>query len=358
MTNATVNNIANVALPAHAGGANSAPPPAMPAIPVDAWLQQLDMHYLKGFILAGGAAVKFVIAMDTDATDLCDAIEDRAREQGYVIAAVSATETRVHMMDQLFHAVCRQIPWRQLCEERLLRLVNGLGYEPPCAGAGSFLTRLADANNLTTNFLSLPLRRQIQDSVYRERSLARDFRVAMTHLCLAALDDAADDAPFTDLLAWLTGSQTGANQIKPYQIFARINRHSARHLFESLTHWIAQCGRTGLLVTIDTRRLLEPRRVATGVNYSKANAMDTYEVLRQFIDSAERLSHCLLTVVADARFLQPEGKGIELYQALKYRVYDEVHDKRRANPLGSLVRLREPATTAAAGQHPDGHAHG
>lgn len=323
---------------------------AMPAIAVDAWLRHLQTHYLEGFIADGGAAVKFVVAMDTDGTDLCDSIEDRAREQGYRVAAINATETRVHMMDQLLFAVCRQLQWRLLCEGRLLRLVRDLGYLPPKPGQTSFLARLADANNLTTDFLALPLRKEIEVRVFRDHSLARDFRVAMTHLCLAALDDAAGDAPFEDLSAWLTGTLSGVTQVKSYQIFSKINRHSARHLFESLTHWVAQCGGPGLLVTIDLRRVLEPHRADTGINYSKANAMDTYEVLRQFIDSAERLSHCLLAVILDRRFLAQDGKGIEVYQALKFRVYDEVHDRHRANPLGSLVRVHEPVDAG----HTDG----
>ena len=316
------------------------PPPGMPSLFANEWLHQLTVHYLDTFVAEGGAAVKFGIDTDSDGEGLRLRIENQARERSYLVASVDAGTIRVHQMEQMFYAVCRQLPWQALCEGRLLRLVNELGYEPPKAGDGSFIARLADANGLTKEFLSLPLRRQIQERVFRERTLARDFRVAMTHLCLAALDDTAGTSPFPDLVAWLTGTMTGLTQTTPYQIFSKINRHSARHLFESLTHWIAQCGEPGLLVTMQLSRVLDSRRPAAGLHYSKANAMDAYEVLRQFIDSAERLSHCLLVVIADGRFLLPQGKGVELYQALKYRVYDEVHDRRRANPLGSLVRLR------------------
>jgi hypothetical protein len=45
--------------------------------------------------------------------------------------------------------------------------------------------------------------------------------------------------------------------------------------------------------------------------------------------------------VADETVLDedPWGRGIGRYQALKFRIFDEVHDQRRVNPMGSLVRL-------------------
>lgn len=324
-----------------------------PTLPANEWLQHLKAHYLDGFIRDGGAAIKFVVNTDSNASALRTVLEAEARRRNYVVASLHAESTRVHSMDALLFAVCKQVPWQALCEQRVLHLVAQLGYAPPAAiiagqAPGTLLQRLAEANQLTSEFLALPLRRQIQQHVFGAATLARDFRVAMSQLCLALLDGSPDSAPLSDITAWLTGTLTGVSQIKPYQIFARINRHAARHVFESLTHWLDQCGAAGLVVTLDINRLLDSKRMrdndgsADGLHYSKANAMDTYELLRQFVDSTERLHRCLIVVTADQRFLQPDGKGVELYQALKHRVYDEVHDRGRANPLASLVRLTRP----------------
>jgi hypothetical protein len=80
--------------------------------------------------------------------------------------------------------------------------------------------------------------------------------------------------------------------------------------------------------------------------YSSAATLDTYEVLRQFIDGTDELAYCLLVVAAAPSFLQDERRGIHRYDALRLRISDEVHDRRRVNPLASLIRL---APTAGAG---------
>ena len=36
---------------------------------------------------------------------------------------------------------------------------------------------------------------------------------------------------------------------------------------------------------------------------------------------------------------KPFGRGMGAYPALKFRVYDEIHDQRLVNPMGSLARI-------------------
>jgi hypothetical protein len=37
--------------------------------------------------------------------------------------------------------------------------------------------------------------------------------------------------------------------------------------------------------------------------------------------------------------LQDDRRGIRSYQALYFRIWDEVHDRNRENPFSSLVRI-------------------
>ena len=99
-----------------------------------------------------------------------------------------------------------------------------------------------------------------------------------------------------------------------------------------------------MCVTIDVDRLAIARNPRDDrLFYSKAAVMDAYEVLRQFIDGLDQIEGMLLIVVAGQDFLDEEvlGRGIGAYQALKFRVYDEVRDRTLANPLGALMRLAE-----------------
>jgi hypothetical protein len=47
--------------------------------------------------------------------------------------------------------------------------------------------------------------------------------------------------------------------------------------------------------------------------------------------------------MAPTAFLTDQHRGLSKYDALRLRIWDEVHDRQKANPLSSLVRLAETA---------------
>jgi hypothetical protein len=73
--------------------------------------------------------------------------------------------------------------------------------------------------------------------------------------------------------------------------------------------------------------------------YTRAAAMDLYEVLRQFIDSTDQMDSCFVAAVASPEFRDDEQRGLDIYQALKMRVADEVRAIQQDNPMASLVRV-------------------
>ena len=76
------------------------------------------------------------------------------------------------------------------------------------------------------------------------------------------------------------------------------------------------------------------------IYYTTTMLYDAYEVLREFVDSIDRLTHCLIAVLPDASFLdEASRRGIALYQVLKLRIIDEVTAKEMLNPMATLVRL-------------------
>jgi len=46
-----------------------------------------------------------------------------------------------------------------------------------------------------------------------------------------------------------------------------------------------------------------------------------------------------VVVVAAPEFITDPNRGLDAYQALKLRIFDEVHDRHRDNPYSSLIRL-------------------
>jgi hypothetical protein len=173
--------------------------------------------------------------------------------------------------------------------------------------------------------------------------MSQEFRIAMIRLCLDQLNPAGP-SPFLSnaVKEWLRGELRLISTLKEALIFQKIARHNARHMLFSLSHWLRINGKSGLVVMLDIRRYLTSTRSKNpddGFFYSIPALLDAYEVLRQFIDGTDEMEGMLFIVLASRDFLNDDRRGLNRYDALKLRIWDEVRDKRKQNPLASLVRL-------------------
>jgi hypothetical protein len=315
----------------------------------DDYLAFVRGEYLEGFIRAGGAAVKFAVLLDdAPAEELSGGLREAATAAGYAYARVDAAQVRVHMIDRVFHTVARQIDWDRLARFEVRRLLADLRFTLPDDPDELSLPAVARLNDYDEHELRRDLNRRLQEDVARDYELVHEFRIAMIRLCQAQAEPgAASQALRDDVVAWLTGELRRISALKQALIFQKIARHNARHMLFSLARWLTRTGQSGLVLDLDIRRCAEVRRPAAeeGIYYSKPAVMDTYEVLRQLIDATDELSACFTLVSCAPEFLTDPARGLEAYQALKLRIYDEVHDRRRVNPLSALIRI-SPAATA------------
>jgi P-loop Domain of unknown function (DUF2791) len=310
------------------------------------WLRFAEQEYLTTFIRDGGCAIKFAVPLnDTLRPDLFTGLSRIAEKNGYLFVKVSAAETRTHLVEEIFFRAAEQVPWSVVSLKVVEALAAEAGYAwVAVADAGEPLyRRLADRNQVDPQLLLLDLKKAISNKVFRQHRFSRDFRVAMTHLCIAELSGGPDGAnTVTVLTDWLTGRNKAVSAVKPLQIFRKISRSTARYFFESLTHWLRLAGYPGLVMLLDAQRIILARNPHDGnVFYSKAAVLDAYEVLRQFIDTADRLQACFFVIVPDRTFLEDLGRGISAYEALKFRVFDEIRDRNLVNPMASLARIQE-----------------
>ncbi len=305
----------------------------------------LRANYLTDFVRAGGASVKFAVADDAAARlDLQRRLQEAALAEGYVVARIDAAAVRVHMIDRVFHEIARQVDWDALAQVYVRRvLVDDLRFKVPEDGAALTLDAVAAANDYDERELVIEFNRQLQRQVFRDYEMTREFRTGMVRLCQAAVlrhdESQADRAAILD---WLRGDLRLISALKGSAIHQKIARHNARAMLLSLTHWLTRCGHTGLVLVLDIARCTEQGRSSEGVSYTKAAVMDVYEVLRQLIDGTDELGSCLVLVAAAPGFHtddEPRGRGLGAYDALRLRIWDDVRDRRRQNPLGALVRL-------------------
>ena len=319
------------------------------------WLTVVQREYLQSFIRDGGATVKFIVPTEEiNHGGLRQGLRSIADAEGYQFAWVDAATTRVYMIDQLFQEVAQQVDWEELSFSFVSRLLIEQGLTLPSERFDFTLQNLAALNQrdvrlLQQELLALPEKRLLQD--YR---MNQEFRLAMVRLCQAQFGgDRMSPVPAEVIKEWLYGRLRRLVELKPALIFQKVARDNARHLLSSLSYWLHLAGKSGLVLMLDISRCLVQRprpkeQQDDSRYYTLAMALDTYEVLRQFIDATDELEFCFVVVIAPPAFLHPdERRGVYSYDALRMRIWDEIYDKQRVNPFSTLLRLSSTTESGA-----------
>ena len=313
------------------------------------WLDTINSEYLQTFIKQGGAAVKFVVPMEcVDHNNLLSTLKLYSEQENFLFTSIDAVSTKIHMTDKLFHEIARQIDWDELSHAFVKKVFLENGYQLPELREDFNLQRIAALNNREEKFLRKEIHSWLEEKIFHDFEMCQEFRIAMIRLCLDQLDAGAA-TPFLSnaVKEWLRGELRLMSTLKEALIFQKIARHNARHMLFSLVHWLRVNGKSGLVITVDITRYListRSRDPDDGFFYSIPALLDAYEVLRQFIDGTDEMEGCLIVVLASKEFLSDDRRGLNRYDALKLRIYDEVRDKRRQNPLASLVRIGSGVT--------------
>jgi hypothetical protein len=315
---------------------------------LDAWLDTLSSEYFGSYLNEGGAAVKFAVAEDGVSTaELVAAIRRRAMDAGFMPFVLDASDVRVDMVDRVFFACAAQVPWDRLTDHVLKRFAADEGFVAPSAvqPGESFAHAVARENDMDVDFVRQRLTQLIMANVFKDRALVRDFRYAMAWMCqnrLTGSPTMVEDRQHLE--QWLTGQLPRISVLKKQAIFTKVNRTNARLHLESLLHWLRVALIPGTVLVFNLDAVVSSTRLTgTGHRYTRASMLDTYEVLRQFIDGIDGLEGLLLIGAAGPGILDPDrtARGFGSYKALRERVYDEVRDRAHPNPVGSVVRIAE-----------------
>ncbi len=314
-------------------------------MPLSDWLGFLDREYLSTFIKDGGASIKFAVTTENLKPELRTAIVGRSKELDYIVIEVDAAVSRVHMPQDIFFGMASQVDWRILARRLILRLASDRGHRVDSIDPndpGNIFKAIGESNDLSPEFVYLGLSPQIQDKVYRNPQMAKDFRVAMAQLCIQ--EDTREDQQYggQPLIDWLTGNNTRVSSVRPFLIYNAINRTTARHFIESAVYWFQYVGHAGTVLLLDNSRVTLARNPRDGRRYyTKAMVMEHYELLREFVDGTDRLLGTLIVVLTNNEFLDEDlrSRGYGSYPALMTRVIDDVRDRTLVNPIGSLIRL-------------------
>ncbi len=318
-------------------------------LPIQEWLNVIKDEYLDGLVKDGGTSIKFAVPVREYLGPLLkEVFTATASNLGYQVLSVNSGETKVHMPQEIFFRIAEQVDWRMLARRMLLQLCPAYystdTIDPQTEAP--IIAAIGAANALDESEIALALTRAVSRDIAQNAKMSRDFRVAMTHLCLTEIGGAGQNQEAIPLLEWLTGVNRRVSNVKSYSIYNSITRTNAKYLFESLLYWIRFVGYTGTVVLLNNSRVTLRQNPRDGLLfYSRPAVLDHYELLREFIDGTDRLEGLLMVVLPSSAFLDDDNsrsnKGFGIYDALKGRISDEVRDRSQGNPLSTLVRLAD-----------------
>jgi hypothetical protein len=313
------------------------------ALDAPTYLDFIEREYLTGYIGRGGAAVKLLCVGDDPVRgELSSGFAGFGSRFEY--ATVDAATTRVHLIDQVFAAIARQLDWVALSTAVARSALDRAAFPVPDGHAGIDLAAIARHHQVDAAELYRSVRRAIEQIVLRDAELSHEFRVAMLRLCQDRLGRGDVSATEREtVIGWLRGERLPAADLRKVGLHTKVNRHNARPLLLSLTRWIRIAGRSGLVLDLDLDRLAVARRPPVGLRdgyyYSKAATLDAYELVRQLIDATDEFEGLFVAVQLPPALVNDEARGLPAYTALQMRVADEVRDRRRINPYATMVRI-------------------
>ena len=325
------------------------------AIAAAEWLEYVDREYLSAFVPGGGAAVKFAIGDPATLSALRAGLSRSARSRSLAYMDLDAAVTRVHMIQDLFFEIARQVDWYGQSQRLVERMFARHHYQWPNPGATASFIEIAAMNRVDDTILRRDFNQWVTAEIGSRPSLASSFRNAAIQLCRSRLERSAGDvAPQDDpVVQWLRGDLKKMSSVTASGIASKINRHNARSMLKSLCSWLRLAGTDGLILVLDIRQLLRdiPPPAGDARRYGPAAVLDAYEVLRQMIDDAERFEGLFLVVVADDALLDRDRnprRSVQNYTALHMRIASDVQAATRSNPLAPLVELGERPLEGAA----------
>lgn len=309
------------------------------------WTEAIDRFYLNDFIKSGGSAFKLLLTESAEQTgNVLGSLRSLAEKNGCLYMSVSAAETRIDRIDQVFFAIARQVDWESLITRDAINFLRERDYILPEGTELSDTETIAAANGLQQDELLRELRRATTQEIVKDRNMCKEFRTALAQLRKARFFPRAVTPSDTETISsWLQGDKVSASALRELRIYSKIGRHNARDMLRALSHWLGTSLGSGLVVGIDLSALLlvKPRGMADDLmtlRYSRAALLDAYEVLRQFIDETDEITHSLVCAVAPAEIETDEKRSVFTYYALQSRLFNEVHDTTRQNLLATMLR--------------------
>lgn len=332
---------------------------------VDFLTDFLSEQYFDFYIPAGGSKIKFLTGRaGSGKTHFANVMQARAEEKNFLTVSFSAEKVWLHDFREIYLEILRQCNIERVLEGCARTIISEMGfnadevfadYNDPSDDrmfpdvndpsdeniqsgdkmyAGNeksnstktfidYLSERNEADALTKNIIRGELRKRFSRNPLLEHTFADCCSLLVGGILgHPVLEPASREM----ILAFLHGDKT----VKLSQMRAiglsptRVNKYNARHMLRSLAEIVHMAGYAGILISIDDVEVLQRKTTDAPIRYTKMRREDAYESIRQLIDDIDSMRYIFFMFAFDRELIDNESRGLKSYQALWFRIQNEV----------------------------------
>ena len=297
-----------------------------------------EENYLSEYIPLGGSRIQLLTGgKGSGKTHMIEYFLSKAGN--YKTVSFSAGEVWLHDFKEIFFEVIRQCDLEGCLRRCGENIVRELGFSPD-EYDGSLTDYLA-LNGLNDPVTRREIRLQLNSMFLHNPLIDNNFAYTCALLTGGQLGHPLLEEPAREaLLGWLSGN----NEVKLSTLRnlglspVRIAKHNARHMLRSLIEVIKMAGYKGLIIAIDDMDILVSQDSLEEIRYTKLKRDEVYESIRELIDEIDTLRNVFFLFAFDRKLLDDDARGIKSYQALWFRIQNEIQSD-RLNRFSNMIDL-------------------
>jgi hypothetical protein len=295
-------------------------------------------HYLSGYIPHGGSRIQFITGRrGSGKTHFIEYFMSHAGN--YKTVSFSARKVWINDFKEVFFEVLRQCDLEGCLRRCCDLIVSELGFSPGEFN-GRFTEFLSD-NGLNDPITKREIRLQLNKLFLHNPLMDNNFACACALLAGGQLGHPLLEEPSREaMLGWLAGSKdVKLSTLQNLGLSpSRITKHNARHMLRSLIEVIKMAGYDGLIIAVDDLDILVSQNSLEEIRYTRQKREDVYESIRELIDEIDTLRNVFFLFAFDRKLLDDDFNGIKSYQALWFRIQNEIKSD-RINRFSNMIDL-------------------
>lgn len=297
-----------------------------------------EENYLSEYVPLGGSRIQFLTGRKgSGKTHMIEYFLSRVGN--YKTVSFSARKVWINDFKEIFFEVLRQCDLEECLRRCGSKIVSELGFSPD-EYSGSFMEHLADSG-MNDPITKREIRLLLNKMFLHNPLMDNNFACACALLTGGQLGHPLLEEPSREaLIGWLSGNK----DIKLSTLRAlglspvRIAKHNARHMLRSLVEVIKMAGYDGLVVAVDDLDILVSQDSLEEIRYTKLKREDVYESIRELIDEIDTLRSVFFLFAFDRKLIDDDIYGIKSYQALWFRIQNEIQSD-LVNRFSNMVDL-------------------